>query len=108
MIAAAIDRLAQPADVHVDQVALRVEVQVPYTLEQHGARHHLSRAAHEELEQLHLPRREIELTAAARHPPLEQVELEILDLQARAVCGARRSNASMRASSSANAKGLVR
>ena len=31
-VIAAIDRLAQPADVHVDQIGLRIEVQVPYGL----------------------------------------------------------------------------
>src|SRR5579864_7696323 len=81
VVAPAVDRLPQAADVHVDQVALRVEVQVPHPLEQHGTRHQLPGATHEELEQLHLARRELELASAARHTPLEQVELEILDLQ---------------------------
>src|SRR5262249_29608379 len=89
VIAAAVDRLAQPTDVHVDQVALRVEVQVPHTLQQHGARYHLAGAAHEELEQLHLACGEIELAPAAQHAPLEQVELEILDLESRGMRCAR-------------------
>src|SRR5690606_29530527 len=51
---AAVDLRAQPADVHVDHVGLRVEVVVPDALEQHRARDHLTRMAHQELEQLEL------------------------------------------------------
>ena len=83
MIRATVDRLAQPADVHVDQVALRIEVQVPHALEQHGARHHLAGAAHEELEELELARGELDLAPGARHAPRQQVELQVLDLEAR-------------------------
>src|SRR6516164_2588899 len=89
VIAAAVDRLPQAADVYVDQIALRIEVQVPHALEQHGTRHHLPGPPHQELEQPHLTCREIELAAGTGHAPLEQVELEILDLQPRALCCAR-------------------
>src|SRR6266404_7344867 len=85
VVGVAIDRLPQAADVYVDEIALRVEVQIPHALEQHGARHDLSGAAHEKFQQLQLPRRELHLAPAARHPPGQQVELQVLDLQARGV-----------------------
>ena len=58
-------------------------MQVPHPLQEHGARHHLSGAAHEKLEELELARRELDLAPAAGHPPGDQIELEILDLEAR-------------------------
>src|SRR5580704_8464348 len=89
LVGAAVNRLAQAADVHVDEIALRIKMQVPDALEQHGAGYHLAGAAHEVLEQLQLPCREVELTARARHPARQQVEFQVLHLQARGVRGGR-------------------
>src|SRR5688572_21630606 len=47
-----VDGGAQPADVHVDHVGLRVEMQVPDGLEQHGAGHYLAGVAGQVFEQL--------------------------------------------------------
>src|SRR5579883_2034506 len=88
-VGATIDRLAQAADVHVDQVALRIEVQVPDSLEQHGAGDHLSLAPHEELEQLLLAGGELDLPSAAGDLPGDQVELQVRDPQHRRLGGAR-------------------
>src|SRR5260370_7820036 len=51
-----IDLRAQPRDVHVDDVGLRVEMIIPHVLEQHGASDDLTRVLHEILEQTELPR----------------------------------------------------
>src|ERR1700691_2747674 len=51
-----IDLLAQFADMHVDHVGLRVDVIISYTLQQHGARHHLAGMPHQVFEQLELAR----------------------------------------------------
>src|SRR2546422_2289317 len=82
-VRAAVDRLAQAADVHVDEIALRVEMQVPHALEQHGARYDLPGAAHQEFEQLQLPRGEVDVATAAGDRPREQVELEVSHPQLR-------------------------
>ena len=74
---------------HVDEVALRVEVQVPHPLEQHGARDDLAGAPHEEFEQLQLPRRQLDLPAAAGHAPRQQIEVEVSHLERRGIRRAR-------------------
>src|ERR1700692_761012 len=56
-----VDRLAQAADVHVDEIRLRVELQVPHALEQHGARDYLSRAPHQVLKEREFLRRKLDL-----------------------------------------------
>src|ERR1044071_264386 len=55
-VEAAVDLRAQAAHVHVDHVRLRIEVIVPYTLEQHRASDHLAGVTQQELEQLELAR----------------------------------------------------
>src|SRR5581483_3287052 len=44
-------RLAQPADVHVDGALVHVDVVAPHAVEQLAAREHAARRLHEELEQ---------------------------------------------------------
>ena len=50
---------------HVDQIGLRVKVQVPDIFEQHRARDHLADAAHQVLEQLELLGGQIDSQTAA-------------------------------------------
>ena len=88
-LGAAIDRLAQAADVHVDEIALRIEVQVPDALEQHRPRDHLPLPPHEELEQLLLARGELDLAAGPRDLAGEQVEFQVRYPQHRRLGGAR-------------------
>src|SRR5665213_498180 len=47
----------QPADMSFDYVGMRIEMQVPYVLKQHGAGHHLIGVLHQVLEQTELSRR---------------------------------------------------
>src|SRR5690348_5887692 len=84
-VAAAIDRLAQAADMHIDQIALGIEVQIPYTLEQHGACHNLPRATHQEFEHLQLPRGQLDLTAAPRDTPGKQLKIQVRHLELRGI-----------------------
>src|SRR4051812_19389987 len=70
-----VHRLPQPADVHVYQIGLRIELQVPHAFEEHRARDHLTGTPHEVLEQGELARREVQVLAGARRAAPEQVEL---------------------------------
>src|ERR1700733_6150345 len=84
-IRATVDRLAQPADVYVDEVALRVKVKVPDALEQHGARDDLARTPHEEFEELQLTRRQLDLTSTAGDPAGEKIEVQVRHLELRGI-----------------------
>ena len=83
VIEALVDGGAQPADVHVDHIGLRIEVQIPYGLEQHGARDHLAGAPRQELQQLEFLGGEIDFPARSRDLAAQQVELEIRHADAR-------------------------
>src|SRR5208337_1169065 len=76
-----IEPAAQVADLHVDDVGLRHELEVPDVLEQHGPRHDLARPAHEILEQLELARQEFDRQASAAHLAVDQVHFQRADLQ---------------------------
>src|SRR6476661_10704254 len=79
-----VDLRAKPRDMNVDDVGLRIEVIVPYVLEQHGAGHHLARMLHEIFQQAKLARLQHNRFAGARHLVRETVEHEIADHEARA------------------------
>src|SRR5581483_7860195 len=81
-----IDLLPELADVHVDDIGLRVEVIVPHVLEQHGPGNDLTGVAHEVLEQLELPRLQLDRARAAPDLAAEQIYAQIPDFQ-RGLCG---------------------
>ncbi len=81
LVKALVELLAQPGDVHVNHVGLRVEVIVPHLLEQHGAGDDLPGMAHQVLEQAELARLHVYALAGARHRAREQVHLEIGDAE---------------------------
>src|SRR5690606_20287893 len=83
VVEVAIDLGAQAADVRLDDGGMRVEMEVPYLFQQHGARDDLSGVAHQILEQPEFLRLELDAPAAARHGPREAVELEIRNAQHR-------------------------
>src|SRR5271165_6004493 len=66
---AAVERAAQPADMDVHGTLVDVDVAAPHAVEQLLAGEHPARALHQELEQAELGRTEMDLAAAAGHPP---------------------------------------
>ena len=56
------------ADVGLDDIRLRVEMERPNLLQQHAARHHAPFAAHQELQKLELSRLEIDYLPARASP----------------------------------------
>src|SRR5215475_8815297 len=80
---AVVDLAADPSDIDVDDVGGGVEVEIPYVLQQHGARDDLALVAHEIFEDLEFPRQELDVAAAAAHRPRYEIHLEIADAQHR-------------------------
>src|SRR5215469_18258128 len=74
-----VDLRAQPRNVHVDDVGLRVEMIVPDVLEQHRAGHDLPGVLHEIFKQAEFARLQDDLGLAASHPMRQAVELEVAD-----------------------------
>src|SRR5829696_1171007 len=72
-----IDLFAQTAHQHVDDVGLRIEGVVPYVRQDHRLGDDLGRIAHQVLEQRELARPELDLRAAARHLPRQQIERQV-------------------------------
>src|SRR5437879_4252593 len=66
---------AEVADVHIDHIALGVEVQIPHLFQQVGAANDLLWPQQEVLEQLELFGREIEAFPTHAHLVLQAVEL---------------------------------
>src|SRR3546814_15040431 len=57
---------AQPSDIDVDDIGLRVERHVPHVARQHLARHHLARIFHEIAEQSELAQAERKVPVLAK------------------------------------------
>src|SRR5271156_6299606 len=81
-----IELAAQVADLDVDDIGLRHEIEIPYILEQHRPGHDQARAAHEILEQFEFSRQQIDELALAMHGPLDEVHFQRADLQSRLPC----------------------
>jgi hypothetical protein len=77
-----IDRIAQPAHVHVGDVGLRIEVQVPDAFQQHGAGDDLPGPPHQELQQLEFLGGEVDVLAGARDFASQQVEFQVRHFEA--------------------------
>src|SRR3984893_2380096 len=74
---AAVERLAQAADMDVDGALVDIDVAAPHAVEQLLAGKHPAGTFHQEFEQAELGRAEIDRTGRARHALLLTVELEI-------------------------------
>src|SRR5262245_38469598 len=72
-----VDLGAQAADMGFDHAGLRVEMEIPHILEQHGAGDDAAVAAHQIFEQAEFLRLKIDRLAGATDRPLQQVHLEI-------------------------------
>src|SRR5215469_13081984 len=78
-----VDLAANAAEIDVDDVGGRVEVEVPYMLQQHGPRHDLTLVADQIFEHLKLARQELDLLAGAIGGARDKVEFEVADAQHR-------------------------
>src|ERR1700733_874434 len=78
---AAVERLAQAADMDVDGALVDIDVAAPDAVEQLLAREHPAGALHQEFEQTELGRPEVDRTACPRHALFFAVELEIADVE---------------------------
>ena len=111
LLEALVHLLAQPVHEHVHDVRPRVEAVVPHVRQDHRLRDDAAGVAHQVLEQRELARPErLERTPPRDARRGEQVQREVAHRQrvgAGAACE-RRMRAWTRASSSANANGLVR
>src|SRR6516225_526709 len=71
------------ADIDVDHVGRRIQVQIPYVLQQHGSRDHLTGVARQICQQSKLARQQFDFPTTAPRDPREQIDLEITDAQYR-------------------------
>src|SRR5437016_4966181 len=76
-----VDLLAQPADEHVDDVRLRIEVVLPHVREDHRLRDDTAGVAHQVFEERELARADVDDLAGARHAPRQQMEDQVRDGQ---------------------------
>jgi hypothetical protein len=77
--------------VRLDDVRLRIEVEIPYGFEQHRPSNDAVKVAHQKCDQLELARLQIDRLAAARDCALEQVHLQITRFQHGGRVGERRA-----------------
>src|SRR5271168_2069577 len=83
---APVDLASQAADVHVDDVRMRIEIKVPYMLQQHSAGDDLSRVLHEIFEKSVLARLEFDQPAVALYDAGGLVEFEVTRLEHGSKC----------------------
>src|SRR5579862_4834675 len=76
---APVDLGAQPRDVDVDDVGLRIKMVIPNILQQHGAGHDLPRVTHQIFEQAEFTRLQQQLLPAAADFVRKPIELKITD-----------------------------
>ena len=99
------------ADVDIEGVGRRAEVEAPDALEDDRASEHLTRIAQKELEQRELGSRQLDRSSPRAHLSRAEIELEVgeaKDVSPPSPFPARRSRARSRASSSASANGFDR
>src|SRR5579871_5533244 len=81
VVVAAVERLAQPADMHVDGALVDIDVAPPDAVEQLLAREDPSGPLHQELQQAVFGGPEIDRTAGPRHALLLPVDLDIAEAE---------------------------
>ena len=81
LIEVLVDFAAQPADVYVDDVGLRIEVIIPYLFQQHGAGDDALGVVHQVFQQAVFARLQGDHMIAALNGARELVEFEIGDAQ---------------------------
>src|ERR1700745_2102426 len=86
-----VDLAPQAANVRLDDRRLRIEMELPDVLQQHGARNHAPRIAHQILQELELLRLHVDSLAGPGDASLQKIELQVGDAQERLDFGRRRS-----------------
>src|SRR5580698_4528130 len=79
--AGGIELASQVADLHIDNIGLRHECEIPHILEQHRARHDLAGPAHKVFQQGEFPWQEIDKLAVAADGSLDKIHLKGPNLQ---------------------------
>src|SRR3984957_8198464 len=78
-----VELASQIADLDVDDIGLRHEVEIPDILEQHRPGHDLARTAHEIFKQGEFSRQEVNRLAVPPGAPFNEIHLQMADLQSR-------------------------
>src|SRR6202011_870809 len=78
---------AQPVDMHVDDVAARLEIIVPGGLQQHRARDDLAGVADQLFQQEEFATLKVDQPSRSRHSPADRVELKVAYPQDREATG---------------------
>src|SRR5271166_6722727 len=68
-----VDLPPDTADIDIDDVGRRIEMQVPHVLQEHGARHRLAGITGQVRQQTELARQQLDFPNAAAGDPREQI-----------------------------------
>src|SRR5215467_6233949 len=79
----AIDLATNSPDIDIDDIGRRIKMQVPYMLQQHGARDRLTAITCQIRQQSKFARQQFDLSPAATGDPRKQIDLQIADAQHR-------------------------
>ena len=78
-----IDLLTETVDVHIDQIAARVEIVGPSRFQQHGAGHDLVGVPQQQLEQKELATLQVDHPTGPRHGATFRIDFQIADPKGR-------------------------
>src|SRR6516162_3233126 len=83
IVLTAVDLPTDTADIDIDDVGRRIEMQIPYVLQQHGTRDHLTGISGQVRQQTELSRQQLDFATTSAGDPREQIDLQISDAQHR-------------------------
>ncbi len=76
-VKALVHRLTQATHVHINDIGLRIEMQIPHLLQQHLARHHLVGMPQQEYQQFKLARSQLQRTPGTLRGTRQQINRNI-------------------------------
>src|SRR5215471_13886554 len=79
----AINLSADAADINIDDIGRRIKVEIPYFLQKHAPRHHLTGIASQIRQEFELSRQQVDFLATPAGNPRQQIDLQIADPQHR-------------------------
>src|ERR1051326_6394407 len=77
----AVDLATEAPDINIDDVSRRIEMQVPYVLQQHCAGHDVPGVANHVFEQLEFARQQLDSPPAPCGRPIDEIQLQIANPQ---------------------------